>query len=246
MLFAKKCYNNYKHITLTPIMRFKTSAIFLFSSAILLFASPVMSQTENNSDLDINPDVIKSSPVLQKWRKQVPSVWDDINHTPSFKTRFRLGYNQFPSNGDASGFNVGVEDVFIPKTKLTVSAEYQGSFNGDRSYFGTDLRYYVRDLGTYVNVAPTVGYRHIETPKYQRDGVNLGVKVQLNLSRGGGADLALTQSWVSPGSNKEIGLTGLSVGYAVTKKTRLAIDIQKQNAPENKDSRVGFVWEWMP
>jgi hypothetical protein len=68
----------------------------------------------------------------------------------------------------------------------------------------------------------------------------------LALSRTGAADVSLTQSFVSPGSNEEVGITTLSVGYAVTQNLRLSTDIQKQNSKEDKDSRVGIVLEWMP
>jgi hypothetical protein len=40
-------------------------------------------------------------------------------------------------------------------------------------------------------------------------------------------------------------LTTLTFGYAVTRQLRLSTDIQKQNAPEQKDSRVGIGLEWM-
>ncbi len=221
----------------------KYNSLF-FTLALLVITEPVYSQT--NNDLDIDPQVIKESPVLQRWQKKVPSVWDDIMNNPSFKTRVRLGYDQFPSNGNAGGWNMGVEDFFIGKSRFTISADYQGTFSGDRSSYGADLKYYIRPLGTYINFAPVVGYRNFETKEYNRDGVNLGARLQLSLSRGGAADLALTQSWVSPGSDQEIGLTSLSVGYAMTKKLRFSVDIQKQNAPEKKDSRVGLVLEWMP
>ena len=65
-------------------------------------------------------------------------------------------------------------------------------------------------------------------------------------SRGGGADIAVSQSWVGLGSATETGLTTLSVGYAITNHLRLSTDIQQQNAKENYDSRVGLGIEWMP
>ncbi|HEY9604517.1 MAG TPA: hypothetical protein V6C85_23125 [Allocoleopsis sp.] len=178
--------------------------------------------------------------------KKVPNVLEDIRRDPSFRTRVRLGYSQFPSTDDASGFNVGVEDVFLGRTGLTVSGDYQASFNGDRKAGGADLRYYVLPLGGYINIAPQVGYRYVETGKFSTDGVNVGARLMLALSRTGAADISITQSFVSPGSNEEVGITSLSVGYAVTHNIRLATDIQKQNSREEKDSRVGIVLEWMP
>lgn len=205
-------------------------------------------QTVSNpaETLDLNPEIIKGSPVLQRWFRQVPNVLEEIATDPSFRTRLRLGYSQFPSTEQAGGVNVGVEDVFIGRSGLTVSGEYQAAFNGDRTAYGGDLRYYVRPLGSYINVAPVVGYRHLETNEYSTDGVNVGARLLLVLSRSGAADISLTQSWVSPGTDEEVGLTTLSVGYAFTRNLRISTDIQKQNSRESKDSRLGIILEWMP
>jgi hypothetical protein len=197
-------------------------------------------------EFDLKPEIIENSPVLQRWLRQVPNVLQEIRHEPSFRTRVRLGYSQFPSTGQAGGFNVGVEDVFIGRTGLTVSGDYQRSFNGKRESFGTDLRYYVFPLGSYVNVAPQLGYRNLTTGNFSTDGVNVGARLMLALSRTGAADVSLTQSFISPGSRDEVGMTTLSFGYAVTQNLRLSTDIQKQNSREDKDSRVGIVLEWMP
>jgi hypothetical protein len=210
-----------------------------------------LSQTEATpkpatNDLDLSPAIIENSPVLQRWQRNIPNVLEEIRNDPSFRTRVRLGYSQFPSTGQAAGFNVGVEDVFIGRTGLTVSGDYQASFNGKREAFGADLHYYVLPLGSYVNVAPLVGYRNIQTDNYSTDGVNVGARLMLALSRTGAADLSLTQSFVSPGSSDEVGITTLSVGYAVSRNLRLSTDIQKQNSRQRKDSRVGIVLEWMP
>lgn len=198
------------------------------------------------NDLDLSPEIRENSPVLQRWQRNIPNVLAEIRNDPSFRTRVRLGYSQFPSTGQAAGFNVGVEDVFIGRTGLTVSGDYQASFNGKREAFGADLHYYVLPLGSYVNVAPLIGYRNIQTDNYSTDGVNVGARLMLALSRTGAADLSLTQSFVSPGSADEVGITTLSVGYAVTRNLRLSTDIQKQNSRQRRDSRVGLVLEWMP
>ena len=197
-------------------------------------------------ELDLSPEIIENSPVLQRWLRQVPNVLEEIRNDPSFRTRLRLGYSQFPSTGQAAGFNVGVEDVFIGRSGLTVSGDYQRSFNGAREAYGADLRYYILPLGGYVNVAPQVGYRNLTTGNFSTDGVNVGARLMLALSRTGAADASLTQSFVSPGSHDEVGITTLSFGYAVTQNLRVSTDIQKQNSREDKDSRVGIVLEWMP
>ena len=210
--------------------------------------TPQPAATPNSAaeELELSPEIIENSPVLQRWLEEVPNVLEDIRNDPSFRTRLRLGYSNFPSNDDASGINVGVEDVFIGRSGLTVSGDYQASFNGDRQNFGADLRYYVLPLGSYVNVAPLVGYRNIESNDYSTDGINVGARLMLALSRTGAADVSLTQSFVSPGSSDEVGITTLSFGYAVTRNLRLSTDLQKQNSREEKDSRVGIVVEWMP
>ena len=235
------------------IVNFFHSAILTISICLTLGATPAISEPQpqaspspNNNDLDLNPEIIEGSPVLQRWRRQVPNILEEIKNDPSFRTRLRLGYSQFPSNGQAGGVNVGVEDAFIGRTGLTISGDYQATFNGKRTAYGADLRYYVLPLGGYVNIAPIVGYRHLETNQYATDGVNIGARLLLVLSRGGGADVSLTQSFVSPGTDEEAGLTTLSAGYAITPNLRLSTDIQKQNARQSKDSRVGIVLEWMP
>jgi hypothetical protein len=194
---------------------------------------------------DLDPTQIESSPTLQRWLKQVPNVLDEIKRDPSFRTRLRLGYAYFPSTDKASGWSVGLEDLLIGRSQLTLSADYQAAFNGQRKAWGTDLRYYVRPLGSQINLAPVIGYRHLETPRSTTDGLNVGLRLLLVPSRTGAADISLTQSWVAPRSDAEVGLTTLSVGYALTRHLRLSTDLQKQNSRQRKDSRVGISIEWM-
>lgn len=233
-------------------MKFNYS-LLLIISCLTMGITPAWSQTQpettpssNARDLDLSPQIIENSPVLQRWMRKVPNVLHEIKNDPSFRTRVRLGYTQFPSTDDADGAMVGVEDLFIGRTGLTVSGDFQTTFNGDRQTYGGDLRYYVLPLGGYINIAPVVGYRHLETDRYTTDGLNVGAKLLLVLSRGGAADISLTQSWVSPGTNEEVGLTTISTGYAVTRNFRISTDIQKQNARQDKDTRFGIALEWMP
>lgn len=205
--------------------------------------APTAPATPNS--LDLPPELIEASPVLRRWLKQTPNLAEDIRRDPSFRTRLRLGYSQFPSTNQAAGWNVGIEDVFLGRTGFTLSADYQAAFNGDRTSWGTDLRYYALPLGSIINIAPQVGYRRLETTRYTTDGINLGVKLLLVPSRTGAADLSLSQTWVAPGSDAEVGITTLSVGYALTHHLRLSTDIQKQNSHFRKDSRVGISLEWM-
>jgi hypothetical protein len=206
------------------------------------FPSAALAEPENAST---DPALPQDSPVLQRWRQQVPDVLSEIRHDPSFRTRLRVGYSQFLENSQ-SGLNLGVEDVFLGRTGLTVSGSYQGSFDGDRSTYGGDLQYYVLPLGSTVNIAPVVGYRHVDTGTQTTDGVNVGARVRFVPSRTAAADITFTQSWVAPGSNEEVTISTLSLGYAVTHDLRISTDLERQNAPSLKDSRVAIVVEWMP
>lgn len=195
--------------------------------------------------LDLDPQLLRSSPVLQRWRRQIPNVMRDIQRDPSFRSRLRLGYVNFPSTRHASGWQVGVEDVLIGRSALTVSADYAASFDQRRQSWGADARYYLLPLGSVVNIAPVLGYRSLTTRDTTLEGLNLGVRLLLVPSRPGAADISLTQSWVSPGQSDEFGQTTLSVGYALSHHLRLSTDIQKQNSRLRQDSRVGIALEWM-
>ena len=237
----------------TPYEGGKRRNLFTISfplSICLLLASPAWStpqpkKTPSAADLNLSQEAIEDSPVLQRWLRQVPNILEDIANDPSFRTRLRLGYT-LPFAGQASGVKIGIEDVFIGRSGFTVGGEYQTTFNGQRQAYGADLNYYVRPLGSYVNFAPVVGYRHLETDEYTTDGVNLGAKLLLVLSRGGAADISLTHSWVSPGRDEEAEITTLSFSYAITRHLRLATDLQRLNFREDADSRYGIVLEWMP
>lgn len=195
--------------------------------------------------IDVPPEIIKDSPVLQRWLKQIPNVLEDIRQEPSFRTRLQFGFVLFPSTDDAAGINLAIEDVFLGRSGLTISADYQASFNGNRTAVGANAHYFLFPLGSYINLAPLVGYRYIQSNDYSTDGVNLGLRLILALSRSGAADFSVSQSFISPGSNEEVGITNLSVGYAVAPQLRLSTEIEKQNSRQDHDSRVGINLEWM-
>lgn len=196
--------------------------------------------------LDLNPQILESSPVLQRWTEEIPDVLSDIRHDPSFRTRAKVGYSSFSPHDEERGIHLGIEDVFVPKTQITVSADYRATLNSSREAYGGELRYYTLPLGSSVNIAPIIGYRWLERDRYDIDGVNLGLRLQLQLSRTGAADISLAQSWVNPGSEtEEVGMTTLTFGYALTQNLRLSTDLQQQNAPQDKSQRLGIGLEWM-
>jgi hypothetical protein len=108
------------------------------------------------------------------------------------------------------------------------------------------LRYYLLPLGNYVNIAPVLGYRQLESEDYSIDGVQLGGRVMLALSRTGAADIALGYSRVGGGSEESGGLFSINVGYAVLPQLRLGADWQRQDAEDEGENRWGIVLEWLP
>ncbi|EAM50804.1 hypothetical protein WH8501_19685 [Crocosphaera watsonii WH 8501] len=229
-------------------LKLKAFSCVIILTAFSKIAVPVYSQTTDSSSenpLDLPPEIINNSPVLQRWMKKVPNVLEEINHDPSFRTRIGIGYAEFPSTQHDGGINISVNDIFIGRTGLTISGDYETSF-GKRDAGGVNLQYYVLPLGYYVNVAPVVGYRSISTNNYSEDGVNIGGKIIFPLSRSGTADLSFSQTFISPGDDDEVGVTNVSFGYAITKQIRLATEIEKQNSRVKKDSQFSIIIEWMP
>lgn len=206
---------------------------------------PETSPNSTSEQLDIPDRVIQESPTLQRWLKKVPNVLEDIRYDPSFQTRFRLGFTSFPSNDHAGGINVAIADIFLKRTGLTISADYQSAFNGDRNTAGLDLHYFLLPLGNYLNIAPLVGYRYVQSNDFTSDGLRLGIRLMLAFSRTGAGDISISQSFVAPGSSEEVGITSLAVGYAIIPQLRLSGDLEWQNSPENRDNRAGINLEWL-
>lgn len=240
-MFTKQLFNQQNNCSLT-----------ILSVLILLGIMPVVKgePTTTSENIDLSPQLIQESPVLQKWLKNVPNVAEDIKHDPSFRTRIGIGYAEFPSFEHHGGINIRVEDIFIGKTNLTLSGDYETSFDNRqeerREAGGINLQYYVLPLGSYVNAAPIIGYRSIRTNNYDENGFNLGAKLIFPLSRTGASDLSVSQTFISPGEDNEVGITTLTFGYAITSEIRLATEIEKQNSRVKKDSQVSIFLEWLP
>lgn len=207
--------------------------------------------TELVTPLNLTPEVIEQSPVLQQWLESIPDVKSDILNDPSFTTRIQAGYTFFPSSNGTGGFVVGVDDIFFGDTPLTVSADYQQNFTDGgasssqyRLAYGADFHYYVLPLGSYFNVSPILGYRHAESgDDYNIDGAHVGVRARFVPSRTGSADVTLDQSWIV-GDSESLNITQLTLGYAVTQKLRLGADFEWQSTQDEGDSRVGINLEW--
>lgn len=221
-------------------------AISLSGCAYSVNASPPLS-VENaelhapvSEALDVSPTLLEESPVLQRWLEDIPDVWADIADEPSLPTRVRWGYVRWMAR-ETEGWGVGVEDVFLARSGLTLSGSYVRLGDADRS-MGADLRYYLLPLGGSVNVAPIAGYRYLEANGESRQGLNVGVRVLVVLSRGGGSDLSISQTWIAPLSGESVSMTTLSVAHAIASHLRLSTDLQRLNG----EGQIGIFMEWMP
>jgi hypothetical protein len=206
----------------------------------------VRRRNEAARDLDIRPRVIENSPVLQRWLEEIPDLDADIRHDSTIRTRVRAGYSQpLSDDGTPEGW-IGVEDIFIEDTSLSISGEYRTSLEDDtHASYGGEVRYYLRPLGSRFNVAPVVGYRSLETEADHGSGFSAGVRMVLALSRNGASDIALSQTWVNPGREDGAGLTSISTGYAVTSHLRVGTEMQIRNNAHTTEQQVGVGLEWM-
>lgn len=220
----------------------KTKMRSLLCIASIAFL-PNIAKAETPSP-DIPLHIIQNSPVLQKWLREVPDVLYQIRHEPSFRTRLGLGFTVFPDD-DLAGVKIAIEDIFLGSTGLTVSGDYQTSFNSDRVNTGTDIHYFLFPLGGFVNVAPMIGYRYVRDGDFNTDGVNVGLRVMLALSRTGAADISLSQSFVSPQGDREVGLFGVSVGYSLTSNLRISTDWTRENSPEDKNNSFSIGLQYL-
>ncbi len=230
------------HINLIFFSFFVLLTTILNSKSVL---SKPLNIEDKAKELEVDKEIIENSPVWQEWLQSPPVVLDKIRNKPSFTPRIKFGYTQFPSTHHQGGITVGIEDLFIGKTPLTFNADYSGSFQGDRVSVGTDLHYYLFPLGGYVNLAPVIGYRYLETQGYHTDGINLGLRLGLILSPGGAGDIFVTQSFVSPTGSHEVGITEINAGYAITENIRISTEFEWQNSRQKGDSQIGIGLEWI-
>ncbi len=199
--------------------------------SLLSLTAPTIAQAEP----------IEHSPLFQRWQEQIPNVLEDIDHQPSFRTRVRLGVVQ---SEDGTGIGARVEEVFLDRSRFTVSGGYQRLFDEDRhqSEWDAELHYYLRPLGRYVNIAPVVGFRELDRSGRNLSGMTVGVRALLVLSRGGGGEISATQTWIVPTAGEPMSLTQLSAAYAIDSHWRLSTDWQRYN----RENQAGIFVEWMP
>jgi hypothetical protein len=213
------------------------SSLWISAIADIAHARPEQKSPE---DLEIDRQIINSSPVLRRWLNNPPDLLEDIYHTPSFEPKLQIGMT---SRNHSLGLEVGVEDVFVGRTPLTLNANLQTELSGRESEIQAGIRYYLLPLGSYWNIAPIAGYRQFN--QYERpqiSGLDVGLQGILILSPRS-SDLRLSHTFTSPYSNLEMSKTVLSTSYAVTRQMRLGTKIEWRRSPLVYDSRVGFLVE---
>lgn len=218
-------------------------------AATLLLTPPAVAQSPADTSsptggrpaaLELDPAIIESSPVLQRWQDGTPDLLEEINRDPAFSSRLRLGYRR--SGDEEDGIVASIEDLWLTRSGLALSADYRGDFDGDYST-GGELRYYLLPLGRRVNIAPVVGYRALRGDDGAVDGPALGLRLMLVPSRTGAADFAIAQTLVNPGG-EEASLFTVSAGYALTQKLRLGSDIQIETI-DDSTTQFSVALEWL-
>jgi hypothetical protein len=204
--------------------------------------SPIEPKNTLPSSLDIEPQILQNSPTLRQWMRQVPNVLESIENDPSFKPRLSISYTELDNSSHPGGLSIGIEDMPIGQTGLTVSADYTTLFS-NRQSGGLNLQHYLLPMGSYVNITPVVGFRSLVDESYNVDGVTIGAKLILALSRNGAADISFSQTFTSPGTVDEAGIWKVKVGYALTSRLRFTADVQQQNTPFNHTRYFSLGWE---
>jgi hypothetical protein len=221
------------------------SAIAVLSAGLVWGSPSEGNQPVSEKPSALDNSLIDSSSNLRRWLKQTPDLFEENRHDPAFLPTIRFGYSYFAAQDHPSGFGVGVQDWFLGSLPLSISADYQTNLQGQQAG-GGNLQYYLMPLGWDFNITPVVGYRSVQQDDFHSDGINLGGKVVFALSRTGAADIRLSQMFTAPGTDREVGTSNLSVGYALSSHWRLATDLQQQNSRGGKESRVGLYLEWQP
>ncbi len=205
------------------------------------YAAPDKVPSTAADDLNLEQDLLQRSPVLKRWLDSPPNVLNDIENTPAFPTKFKIGVANVPSRENDYELALGAEDIFLGKSGFTLSAEYRQSLNQNihnTNLWGGNIRYYLVPLGSYVNLAPQVGYTSLRLEGAEFQGPALGGKLVFALAQT--ADVTLTETVILPSQGPTVGRTQLSFGYALSPAMRVSADIDFINAPTRQDTSFGI------
>jgi hypothetical protein len=208
---------------------------FLPLAAILLFAlgwSKEMVAQVQPLELNLPPAMVEESSLLQSWPIAIPDLREQIKNEPIFSPRIGVSLSD-----DQLGVNF--RRVNVPGTRWIIEGNY------DSINEGVSLDYYSRGLGHRLNIAPTIGYDSIEIEDRSRSGMSLGVKVLL-FGAGDGGDGSISHRFVNPGEgSKEMGITSLSFGYALTPGMRLATDFNFYRTIKHQEDQFKLNLEFL-
>ena len=215
-----------------PLLGTAIATVLFPGMAIISHAQPppsVEAATENLHSID-------SSPVLQRWRESPPNILETIRNRPALPPRLRVGV---ASNRE---WSVAVEDLTL-SDRLILRGHYRAAFDdqADREY-SAGLGYYLFPRGSYFNVAPHLGFRHLDLGDRVNDGVDVGLIGTLTLSPGT-ADLAIAYSLLNPFAGDEATIGSVTAAYHLTSRLRLASQVNWRHTINKNDIAVGLFVE---
>ena len=114
------------------------AAFLYFGISVAAYGDTKMARRAR--DIEIDRQVIESSPVLRRWLENPPNLLDDIYNVPSFDKKLKLGIT---SRNNSLGIEAGFEDLFVGQSPLTVNGSYQTEFSGRESELQANFRYYL-------------------------------------------------------------------------------------------------------
>ncbi len=219
------------------VMQLRWGMAILAMGAIALGGRCVSAQPVK---VDVDPRLIQDSPVLQRWLVNPPDLLSDIYYAPIFGTKLRVGGI---SRDNRLGLDLGIEDVFIGSSPVTLSGSYQTLFPTLESSFDLKARYYVLPLGSYFNIAPQVGYRQLNALDARSvSGVEVGLQGILVLSPRS-ADLRFSHGFTNFATDSELSITAVTASYALGRNLWVGSKIEWRRSPIQSDSRVGIMLE---
>ncbi len=184
----------------------------------------------------LDAELVDSSPVLQRWLEETPNLLDEIRNTPAVPFRLRGG---LASNRE---WTAGAEDIPL-YDRLTLSGDYRAAFDEQSDIeFGASLRYYLLRRGSYFNIAPQLGFRHLDLADNLTEGVLVGLVGTIALAPGT-ADLVVTYGLLDPLASDEATLGSVTTAYHLSPELRIAGQVNWRNTINQNDIAVGVLLE---
>lgn len=211
----------------------------LAQSSSLSFDASLLA-LDPSPDLALDAALLEASPTLRRWLQTPPDLLEEIRNRPLIQPRIQASLGP-------DTWSLGLEDLRL-FDRLTVSGDYQQVLNtpsGTEQQFGSSLRYYLAPLGSQVNVAPVVGYRHLEVAERSWGTVQWGAHAVL-IPAPGAADLTLSYSWLHPPDESISTLVQLTTAYTLRPSFRVGARYRYESSRLDQETSFGLVMEWIP